>query len=852
MTNLAHRWLRTWLLVSALGALLAIGLVFAQPSQDSAVLLGLSTARWALVGLLLALATAAALLARNRALLGRTATALAGPPGLLNLLLGAVFVVFLLTIYLVLFSLRITDAFAQARLLRLLPLTAWLAWASLAALLFWPRLRPAASWAAESRLLRPASLALAVLLLGLLAMLLSGLGLQPDRTGWDTPGAPVLNTQVALAWCAAVLAASLAAWAARRFHWRLSRLDVLAAIGIWLLAVLLWSAQPVRPTHFSPAPAAPNWEYYPNSDAATLDVAAQSLLIGNGLTDIIEKPLYAFFLSGLHALAGQDYAVVVNVQILFLALFPVALYFIAAHLHHRLSGLLLALVAVLREVNTLALSNRILVSHSKLLMTDLPTALGLAAFMLLVLHWLQHKQHSPRAALWVGAALGLLLLLRSQILIFLPFLVLLALVRTLDNWRTFSNWRKRIPLAGLVLLGSALAAFPWILRNGVRTDEFGYSQPYQALYMARQYSLTPEDGDPGFDVETTSVDDYVALGFATVGQFVREHPGDVARFITAHFLHNEVASFLALPARFDLTDRLVKFYNLRPYWPQRETQLWAECCSLSAYIDSTPYWAGWNGILPPDLIAPLALNLALVALGIGAAWRKVGWLTLLPLGMHILYSASTALARVSGWRLILPVDWVVILFYCLGLGQLSLWAARYLFGFVPGQLQPVSSRPAAVPSFTPRLLAAAALALLAGAFIPLAEIVLPNRYARLNDELALGLVQTAAASELDAAAFAAQPGAGLYWGRALYPRHLGASTAEDELPFEHTQFRLIGPQGHFLFAIPGGVEPFPNASDVIVLACPANGYLHAEMVYFLNGEAQPLFAAPQGASPCQP
>lgn len=834
----ATTWLRRWLWLAALGAVLALGLVFAQPSQEGSRLLGLSAARWALVAALLGLAFGASVLARAARLQVRLAAWLLARPALFNLALVVAGVVAVLAAYTVLFSLNIQDIFVQARMLRLLPLTAWLAWASLLALLCWPRLRPHATWAAERSVLRPAAIALLVLALGVAAMLLTGVGLQPDRSGWDTPGAPILNTQVLLAWLVAVLLVSGLGWASRRAGWRPKRTDLIVALAIWLAAVLLWSAQPLRPTHFAPAPSAPNWEYYPNSDAATLDVAAQSFLTGNGFTDIIEKPLYGFFLVLLHAIAGQDYAALVNTQILVLALFPVALYFLAAHMHHRFTGVLLAGIIILREINTLALSNRILVSHSKMLMTDLPTALGLALLCVVVLHWLQHKAHSPRAALWVGAGLGLLLLLRSQVLIFLPFLLLLVLLRA------SGAWRGRLALAGWLLLGFALAAVPWMLRNGVRTGEFGYSQPFQALYMARQYSLTPESNDPGFAVEDTPVEQYVALGFANVRQFVLQHPAEVARFITAHFLHNEVASFLALPARFDLTDRVVEFYNLRPYWPQREGQLWAECCSLAAYIEGTPYWAAWDGRIPPDLVWPLALNLALVALGIGAAWRKLGWLSLLPLGMHLLYSASTALARVSGWRLILPADWVILLFYCVGVGQLTLWVGRYLFAKPAPTRQPAVGRSHAPHRHAPRaMLGAAALALLAGAFLPLAELALPNRYASLNQASAVQRLHASpavAATALEAATFLSQPSAAVYWGRALYPQHqlaVSQPAQPEDLPFNHTQFRLIGPQGHFRMALPGGVRPLPNAADVLVLGCNRPGYFYVVALVFLNGEA---------------
>lgn len=838
-----------WGWLAAQGGLIAAAFGLWLPSEGGGFL-GLSLARWGLLGLLLGLSVVCAGLAvalkRGRPGAQRLAQAFSQPQAL-NLILGFSLVLGLVCIYLLLLTAKFTDAFVSARLVRLLPLTVWLVWLAVLSLVWLPRLRPKdGERASEKAAWKPTLWAGLVLLSLAVWMVYTGLGLQPDRTGWDTPGTPLLNTQVTLGWLIALVVAGAVGWANRKFGWRFTRLDALLAVLIWALAAWFWIVQPVLPTYFSVAPTAPNFEFYPNSDAATMDVAAQHLLIGAGLPDVIEKPLYAAFLALLHVVAGQSYASVVNAQILVLALFPALLYLLAKRVHTRFAGLLLAVVVSLREANSLALSGEILVSHSKLLMTDLPAALALAAFTLLLLHWLNKQARNPVWALWVGAALGLMLLLRSQMLIFLPFLALLAF------WQAGGGWRPRLQLAAVLLAGFALAALPWLLRNAQRTGQFGYSQPLQMLYMAKQYSLTPELADPGFPPDTP-VEDYVRLGSANVRAFVLAHPGEVTRFITAHTLRNEVSSVLALPMRFDLSDRLVTFYNLQPYWQGLEDRLWNECCSLDSYIAETPYWGAWLGDLPSEAWLPLVFNLTVIAVGIGAAWRKLGWLALVPLGLHLLYSVSTALARVSGWRLILPADWVVILFYCVGLTQLTLWLGGFLFGVTPrAEVEPVVEGGKAVPS-RQALLAAAALALLAGAAIPLVEMAVPSRYADLDRAAALQRLQAAG---LDGETFLRQPDARLYWGRGLYPSHYPAggglpsneADAFSPQPFARLAFRLVGPQVYDQVALPAAVAPaFPHASDVLVLGCAGQGYLRAAAVLFLNEPEAALIA--EGPAP---
>jgi hypothetical protein len=856
-TELSQRnALRVYFLLPALEALVAVVLVFVAPSENSnAWLLGLSKTRWLLVAGLFALALIFSALSwtnlHNLNVWPRIQKWLSAVLGnsviysvlIILSLLGAV-----LFFYLGLLTFKFSDALVHVRLLRLLPFFLWILLFSAQTLIILPQIRYGKDWQKRVKPRRETLLSamIGIVLLGLSALFISvaRLGLQPDRTGWDVPGVPLMATQVLLAWLVALLFYALVGFLEKKTGWKLSRFNWLACAGLWLLAIYLWQSQPLTPTFFAPTPRAPNYEFYPYSDAASHDLVAQNLLIGEGFTPVAEKPLYSFFLAILHVLVGQDYLNVVFAQVAVLALFPAVLYLLASQMQHRFSGALLGLAVILRERNTIALSGQIDVSHAKLLMTDLPTALALALLMLLLFRWLKADPRALRWPLLVGGSFGAILLLRSQTLVFLPALLMLAV------WRGGKELRARAIYASLLLLGFALVALPWMIRNAARTGQFGYSQPLQALYMAKQYSLTPEANDPGFPANTP-ISDYVPLGLAHVADFVRMYPGEVTRFITTHFLHNEVSSFLTLPIRFDFADKIVSFYNLRPYWIGAEDRLWKECCSLSAHIANNPYWDNWDGIFPPEARLPILFNLTMVALGLGAAWHRSRWLGLLPAGLHLVYNLSTAVARVSGWRLNLPVDWVSLLYYCLGIGQLSLWVWAYLSASPTVTALGQKTETAMFGWKQEKLTRSVVLILAAGLLLPFSEIVIPARYEKVADAAAVAAWQgsSLAPQTLDMAAFLDQPGAVALNGRALWPRYYAAEMGEpggqwaafNPLPFARVGFVLIGPLGDQV-VLPLQTSPaaFPNASDVLVFGCEEDGYLRAVAVLFPSHAAPDL------------
>jgi len=672
------------------------------------------------------------------------------------------------------------------------------------------------SSAAEVGTLR-LGLAILLLLLGCAAGIgLTGLGLGFDATIWNAPGAPVLSSQVFLGLLLALLALTLG-FALRR--WWQKRKGVLSEVWVdlalaglvWLLAALLWLGQPAAPTYYSSPPLPPNNQSYPLSDAFNHDVIANNVLIGEGFSFggqvAIRRPTYVLVLAGWEALLGADYDAVVAAQVLVLALFPALLYLLGAKLHNRLSGLLLAALITFRESNSIALGDVINTSHAKLLMVDLPAALMMAAVALAVVAWLRGRAGNLLWAVLVGGLLGWAILLRSQSLTLLPFIALLALL--VWGWR--AAWRPVL----LFALGTLVVASPWILRNRALTGQWVIEDAVVSGFLANRYSFTPGTFVLPF-LPGESEGEYYARQMGQVRQFVFQNPGYVAGFVADNFVRNQMLNFMTMPLSLQLRD-------------------------AESHVRDLPYWPSWQGGLDPESYLPVLVGLFLVGLGLAVAWKQAGWVALAPLSINLGFTANLALARVSGWRYNLPVDWTVLLYYALGLGQLLVWALL-LLGGMPwakkflADLQNLQTRKEKVresrpvPSWTYAAVLVF-LVILGSSFLIIERLSQP-RYSKVGqDQAAASLVGAEAQTESDRQQVLELLSAGQLYvasGRALHPRYFRADqgiSAGDfmlvaPMDFGRLTFYLIGPEpASVILAVDDLGIDFPASSDVLVFRC---------------------------------
>jgi hypothetical protein len=573
----------------------------------------------------------------------------------------------------------------------------------------------------------------------------------------------------------------------------------------------LWLSQPVN-VGWQAGPRAPNFEPYPFSDALTYDQFAQSVLIGNGLFGdaIPARPLYVIFLAALHALAGQDYVHVIALQSLVLALFPVTLYFLGNEISGRPLGVMLAVLAATRDAMTnLAADFAGNFSFSKFYLAELPTALLLSVFALLIIRGAKRPSARNLNFMLAGGVLGLATLIRTQSLFLLPPALLIAYLSNRVNWKA---WFGAVAVLAVTL---ALTIIPWLWRNWHITGGIVMDDPYSQMSIRAMWYHGQEDIVDRLPNENDK--DYSARLMSIALAGIRENPGPVARLILSHFLNSEVGNLLVFPVRDGLDSPGELLQPTRAFWDEVE-------------LDFRPAQS-----------ALLAMYLLLFSLGVATAWHSKGWIGLMPLAINTSYNLSTAAFMSSGMRFLLPADWGFYFYYALGLLALT----RLLFMGLEATSQQLHNREtnpdvaAAPPSRAWRpIVAGCMIFFLLGSSIPLSEKLVPQRYPPVSRAvLAQSLIDAtpqAARSELDL--LLNEPGVVILRGRALYPRYYAAGEGEPgttklgygEMPQARLVFSLIGDRNSLvIFDIEEPPAFFPNASDVLLIARPGAAHLQA-------------------------
>lgn len=687
-------------------------------------------------------------------------------------------------------------------------------------------------------------------------------------TGWYPLGAPIMDNQVLLALITGFGLIGLGIILPKLLQKKktestdlnrlTNRIDLIIGISIWILAAVHWLGVPTQPNWFVSEPRYPNFEYYPNSDALFYDATAQSVVVGAGLKspdlDYPRRPMYAHFLVLLHSLVGQDYETITRVQAAIFALFPVLVYIIASTLHSRFSGLIAALLVILREGNSIALASRITVSNSRLIMSETPTAIGIALMICAMTVWVKRPRSRPWIALLVGAIIAATSLVRIEALLLLPLPILLivALLR--------KDPRQIVLNAGLILIGSILFLLPWLWRNWHETGLIYLEKPGERLsFIFTRISSGEDRPSPDLPDEL--------LGERAGG--VRSE-NFIERFRSS-YLNNQLQAALIFPDGYRLVDSLAGFSGHRDWEKFIEA-----CCSKQDYINRLPFWMWrkWEATIPNQTLIPLLVNLLILSVGIVSIIRRSGFLGLFPLTVVITHYLISSAVRVSGGRFVQFVDWIWIVYFAAGLGEIMSWACAYLGLKIPDQFgapMDLSSPPTLIVreggGVYPTI-GVAALILVMGASLPLVEFGIKPIYTQDTkmvwlDELARSKTfqekhpKTALAlNNLENENYL------IIHGRALYPRYHSAMQGEPgykvtpftKKDFSRFSFYLVGPHDTAvllpLYQFP--VVDFPNASDVLVIGCQDQGFIRANIVYVRSTRAILVSSENIEQEGCQP
>ncbi len=653
------------------------------------------------------------------------------------------------------------------------------------------------------------------LLLGLLVFIsTTKTGITPDSGYWGEPGVAILGWQAALSILAGL---TILLYGSSQANFNPSRIsNIVIPVALYVIACVLWLGVPVgvlENSFYAPITPPANTPF-PYSDAGFYDYLSQSLLIGTDyLKSIPPRPLYVFFLAVLHFLFGQNYPAMIAAQTMVLAFFPVTLYFLGRKLHSPAAGLTAAMFAVFRELVGLWISSNTRVANSKVFTTDFPTALAIALLCLVVIWWLEKRD--LRSTIAAGGAFGLLLLFRTQSLFTLPFVLILA-------WFAYQRRTREWLLAGLAFgVALVIAILPWLAHNYTVSGKLSFEDPRQMAIIYSQYSFTGNLDLSQFDPEKDSLAGRLIA-------FTLENPAYVGNFIAAHFLNTEIGGLLALP--------LIKTFD-------------------GLFEPVNLYWAGWDGSLEWYNVVLVVLYLAILAVGIAAAWNRLRWIGLAPLAFNLGYALANGISRFSSWRYNLPVDWVIYFYFAVGVMEIfSSFAA--LFGAeITVRGIPVLPKRLTLGDFRLNYIFILLSFAFVGALPWLAKGLTSPRYTATQDQLVENLISNGYPQrEIDS--FLSQPQAALLEGRLLYPRmyrkDLGMASANPWPAYAVRDFARLGfillndRQVNAIF-VTRDLLDFPHGADTILLGCRREGYIEARLVVFENRSFQ---SAPL-SEPCE-
>jgi hypothetical protein len=669
---------------------------------------------------------------------------------------------------------------------------------------------------------KPAGILLAGFLLiwGFIAT--TKIGITDDVVGlsWGPPGTPITFGQVFLVFALSINLIALYILVFAKFIQKNWQVDAIIFVGLWALAVFLWQREPMIPSHFAPDPIAPNFEYYPNSDAAVFDTAAYQLLYGTNFNhQLFRRPLYVGLLALYHQIAGPGYAGTIFLQILTLALIPSLIYLLVTKLSNRLAGLLTGGLIVLREANAIHLSGEIVASHAKLIMSDLMTMLGVVAILYILATLLTNPKHNPWLLAILGATVGLTTLVRAQtMIIFVPILLFMTLA--VNSVKT--GLRQFV----FVFLGFVLVLSPWVWRNWNLTGTFVLDDRGEERLLARDYSSNPISLPLPLPNETEQ--EFSTRLHQQVLTYTMQHPSDVIHFASNHFFHNMLDSVLPIaPLYSDVSPDIL--------------------------IKQIPFWVTWDSTLTNKSKIFLLINLALIAIGVAVVQEQfpiTGWF---PLVVFLVYSGGNALVRSSGWRFSLPVDWIMSMYYCIAFAYIpsKLWES------LPHNNSQARSDQSKLPSRQSILMPVVlALMFLMGAAAPIAEHLIPtNNFENLTSAAKETLDQTKTLSTAQIDTFLQQKDAVLLSGIELYPRYDRPNNRVDlpDLPnsFSYLNFSLIN-NGAQQIVLPLLNTPtnIPHTSKVSVLGCKTKGYISASVVIIHSQPEQILLRVPGAPLHC--
>ncbi len=633
---------------------------------------------------------------------------------------------------------------------------------------------------------------------------------------WYEAGVPLLWFQVILA-----IAIGLCFWRVEKYLARRGKLnikmDLFVILLIWAAGGLLWAKEPLPNGFFNPGPYPPTYETYPYSDGMRFDLMSQYALIGEGLNNgsPFNRPAYPAFLVYLHMASGQKYDTNMQVQAAIYAVFPVLFYVLVRLFLNRTGGIIAASIVIMRGLNGIASTNLLNLANQKMMLMDFPVALGLISMLILCILWRRNPK-KMYLLLLIGGLFGLTLYLRQTILGVLP-IILLYLV--LNNFKKIKH--KAIIIA-LFLLGNLIIFSPYEIRNYFANSNYSPAVVRKIFSIA----INRYPDEEGNNSQKDYSSDDVNGSWSNPDSQESDHEADPVNqkssnrleVIGQHFFHNVITSILVLPSTLAYDD-------------------------LQGIIKSeSSYWdPAWSGDLNFEQTVLLFINIVIIALGISVSIKKESYFALFPLLMFICYNLANALGRTSGGRYIVPVDWIVIFYYVLGILQIVSWTFLLTDNntvLIKDKIQ--NDRKLIGRENIKELFFSASFLLTVGIALILPDYIFPRQFNDLDHEQYRQEISQYDLNENEAyiQSWIDYHKSRIITGLLMYPRYYDAGEGEKDfampymqMEYPHLSSILIGAESKTNVIMAGTVpEGLTNRSSVFVIGCKEKDYIDVAVI----------------------
>ncbi len=665
-------------------------------------------------------------------------------------------------------------------------------------------------------------LILACLLLIWLLVAISGIGIRNSEAFWGAGGVPILPIHIILvggmlffgSWFLnRVIPADIKKYFPSR------KIDLLFTMLLLVSAAVLWNMTPMESNYFVQGPYNFGNDYLPYSDALYFDVGGHFALIGQGLDNsnpYVDHSAYMAFLAFLHMIVDYDFQMLVFLQVIIFSIFIGFAYWVGVELHSRVAGLFIACLLILRQVIAIIAGKFIFVSHVKLLMTEIPIAIGLSILTLVLVKALKHKDLLFWYALPAGSITALMILTRYNTLVF-PLAIITALL-VLPGY----NLKNKFRFIKVFISSLIISLTPWMWRTWQITgNPFSFLEKSKAVFGRTFRTGWIQQG--GIIIESTAFLGLLAapiikqarwiLGIWPAVSVTLAGIADLVFRTCNHFFHSLILSVVSLP---------IFHYPVYPL-----TELIHEVY---------PFWDNLGGRWQGDITLPISvgiiINLFVLSVGLGKSWKRWGPAGLVPLYIFLVYHASTAIARISGGRILVPCDWLLIIYYVIGLVELIRFMAEWLKGSIDNkQKHTMSLFPGKLTSL---FLFFPMFAFLLGMVI--LDQAIPQTYSEITyeeivsyQEIFIEKFENSLDDPQELYDFLNEKGGKAVNGLLLYPRFYDAYQITSSFllggnfsTFPRLEFYIVGPNGvnRITFPVDEIPQSLTQGQEVIALGCP--------------------------------